>query len=137
MTKIIIDTGPIVAFLNGRDRHHGWVRGVLAELRPPLYTCESVISEACFLVRNLPGGPGAVLELLARHVVAIDFDVPAEVDAVRKLMVEYANVPMSLADACLVRMTELERDSSVLTMDSDFRLYRRNRRQVVPVTMPD
>ena len=137
MTKVIVDTGPIVAFLNGRDRYHAWVHGLLAELPPPLYTCESVISEACFLVRSLPGGASAVLELLARRIVAIGFDVSAEVGAVRKLMTKYANVPMSLADACLVRMTELERDTSVLTLDSDFRVYRRNRRQVVPVTMPD
>lgn len=136
MTQVIVDTGPLVAFLNKRDRYHPWVREVLGTVAPPLFTCESVLSEACFLVRDLPGGPDAVLELVSRGIVRVSFPLANELDAVRRLMKKYQNVPMSVADACLVRMTELERDTAVLTVDSDFRVYRRNRRQVVPTIMP-
>ncbi len=136
MTQIIVDTGPLVAFLNKRDRHHAWVREVLGTVEPPLVTCESVLSEACFLVRDLPGGSDAVLELVSRGIVQVSFSLADELADVRRLMKKYQNVPMAIADACLVRMTELERDSAVLTVDSDFRVYRRNRRQVVPTIMP-
>ncbi|MDD9936873.1 MAG: PIN domain-containing protein [Myxococcales bacterium] len=136
MTQIVVDTGPLVAFLNKRDRHHAWVREVLGTVEPPLVTCESVLSEACFLVRDLPGGPDTVLELVSRGIVQVSFSLADELDDVRRLMKKYQNVPMAIADACLVRMTELERDSAVLTVDGDFRVYRRNRRQVVPTIMP-
>lgn len=135
MKRVIVDTGPVVAFLNGRDNHHAWVREVLGTVEPPLHTCEAVLSEAAFLLRNLEGGSDALLQLVARGIVDVSFSLADEIDAVRKLMKKYANVPMSLADACLVRMTELEPDSKVLTVDGDFRIYRRNRRQVVPVIM--
>ncbi len=136
MTRVFIDTGPLVAFLNGRDRFHPWAREVLATFDPPLFSCDPVLSEACFLVRNLSGGPDAVLELVARGLVDVGFSMSSELPAIRRLMNKFAGVPMSLADACLVRMTELERDCALLTIDGDFRLYRRNRRQRVPVVMP-
>ena len=136
MTRVFIDTGPIVAFLNGRDRFHPWAREVVATLDPPVFSCEPVLSEACFLVRNLAGGPDAVLELVARGLLDVSFSVSSELHDIRRLMKKFARVPMSLADACLVRMTELERDCTVITLDGDFRIYRRNRRQLVPVVMP-
>jgi predicted nucleic acid-binding protein len=136
VTRVFIDTGPLVAFLNGRDRFHPWAREVLATLDPPLFSCEPVLSEACFLVRNLSGGPDAVLELVARGLLDVRFSVSSELPAIRRLMKKFGRVPMSLADACLVRMTELERDCAIVTLDGDFRIYRRNRRQLVPVIMP-
>jgi predicted nucleic acid-binding protein len=136
VTRIVIDTGPIVALLNRRDHHHTWVREVLDTVEPPLFTCEAVVSEACFILGRLPHGQDAVLELLSNGVVKIDFRMLSEVEALQRLMRRFANVPMSLADACLVRMTELDPKSTVLTLDSDFRVYRRNRRQVVPTIMP-
>ncbi len=137
MTRIVIDTGPIVALLNRRDRHHAWVRQVLDTVEPPIFTCEAVISEACFLLGRIPDGADAVLELLAKGIVRIDFRVHSEIDALQGLMRKFAAVPMSLADACLVRMTELDTQSVIVTLDSDFRVYRRNRRQVVPTIMPE
>jgi len=134
---VVVDTGPLVALLNSRDSHHEWVRKTLDVVEPPLRTCEAVISEACFIVRRLRGGPDAVLELLARGIVQIGFRLDAELAAVTKLMTRYAAMPMSLADACLVRMTELDRRATILTIDSDFRIYRRNGRQTVPVILPD
>jgi predicted nucleic acid-binding protein len=133
--RVIVDTGPLVALLNAREAHHAWVRETLDDIEPPLWTCEAVITEACFLMRQLKGGSDAVLALVSRGVVKIDFRLSAELEPVSKLMTKYASVPMSLADACLVRMTEVNAQSVVLTLDDDFRIYRRNGRHVVPVIM--
>lgn len=137
MTRVLVDTGPLVALLNRRDRHHAWARRVLDTIEPPVFTCDPVVSEACFLLQGFDGGQDAVLELLARGVVRSDFSVAVEAKALRTLMQKFRDVPMSLADACLVRMSELDRDSLVLTLDSDFRVYRRNRGQAVPIIFPD
>lgn len=131
-----MDTGPLVALLNRRDRHHAWIREVLDTVEPPIFTCEAVVSEACFLLARIPDGAEAVLELLAKGIVRIDFRVHSEIDALKGLMRKFAAVPMSLADACLVRMTELDAQSTLVTLDSDFRVYRRNRRRLVPTIMP-
>ncbi len=126
----------MVALLNRRDRHHAWVRDVLDTVEPPIFTCEAVVSEACFLLARLSDGLDAVLQLLSKDVLKVDFRMLSEIDALRGLMRKFANVPMSLADACLVRMTELDAQSVILTLDRDFRVYRRNRRQVIPTIMP-
>ena len=133
---VIVDAGPLVAMLVERDQHHQWTREVLEEIEPPLLTCEAVVSEACFLVRNLERGRDAVLRLVATQVVRIGFELAPEIERTRKLIQHYASVPMSLADACLVRMTELHRGSRLLTLDDDFRIYRRNGRQVISVISP-
>jgi predicted nucleic acid-binding protein len=131
--RVIVDTGPLVALLNANEKHHASVRDALDAIEPPLWTCEAVITEACFLVRRLEGGAAAVFDLISRGIVRVDFRLTAEIEPVRKLMAKYASVPMSLADACLVRMTEIHQSSRVLTLDSDFRIYRRNLRHVVPL----
>lgn len=136
MSRVVIDTGPIVALLNRNDAQHDWTRAVLERVEPPLLTCEAVLSEACFLLRRIQGGQAAVLELVARGVVNVAFSLAREVALVRKLMTRYASVPMSLADACLVRMSELDEKATVLTLDSDFAIYRRNRRQIIPTIRP-
>ena len=109
---------------------------MLDTVEPPLWTCEAVVTEACFLLGHMNGGPNAILELLAAGILKIDFTLSAEGAPVRTLMSRFQSVPMSLADACLVRMTELVPGSVVLTLDSDFHVYRRNRRLVVPTIMP-
>lgn len=136
MTAVIIDTGPLVALLNRRERHHAWAKAVLDTIEPPIFTCEPVLSESCFLLQDINGGQDAILELLARGILRCDFRVSAEVNSLRALTKKFSDVPMSLADACLVRMTELDPQGVVLTFDSDFRIYRRNRRQVVPTISP-
>jgi predicted nucleic acid-binding protein len=133
---VLLDTGPLVALLNRRDRYHGWTTQQWAELEPPFQTCEPVLTEACFLLRESSRGPAAVLELVGRGVVKIAYGVEAEVDALVKLMTRYADVPMSLADACLVRMVERHPRATVLTLDRDFHVYRSHGRRVIPVTMP-
>jgi predicted nucleic acid-binding protein len=133
----LVDTGPIVAFLNRRDRHHGWAVETFATLRPPLLTCEAVLSEAAYLLRRLDGGPEKTIDLLMRGVVAVPFRLEAEARVVKKLLARYGDVPMDLADACLVRLTELRGDCVLLTIDSAFRdVYRRHGRQAIPTLMP-
>lgn len=136
MSAILLDTGPLVALLDRRDRFHQWAVAQWAELSPPLLSCEPVLAEACFLVRNLPGGPTSVLELVDRGVLSVPFRLDANVPAVQRLLMRYASVPMSLADACLVRMAEQVSRSRVLTLDRDFLLYRVHGRQMVPTVMP-
>ena len=136
MTRFVIDTGPLVALLNRRDRHHVWAREVLDTVEPPVFTCEAVISEVCFLLGRIKGGQDTALALLSKDALEVDFRIRSEIDPIRGLMRKFASVPMSLADACLVRMTELEPQSVVVTLDSDFRVYRRNRRQLIPMIIP-
>ena len=133
---VLMDTGPLVASLNRRDRYHRWAKARLSELEPPISTCEPVLAEACFLLRDTPGGGAAVLTLVERGVLLVDFQVTSHARSLATLMTKYAGVPMSLADACLVRMTELDGSRAVMTLDGDFLLYRRHGRQVIPVMMP-
>jgi predicted nucleic acid-binding protein len=136
VNRFALDTGPIVAFLNRRDTFHEWARDALDSIKPPVLTCEAVLSEACFLLRHTPRGPDAVLELVNRGLLRIEFCLADHVAALRKLLVKYKSVPISLADACLVRMSDLEADMAVVTLDSDFRVYRRLGRQQIPLVAP-
>jgi uncharacterized protein len=134
---VLLDTGPLVALLDRRDRYHEWAKTRLAEVRPPLHTCEAVLTEACFLLRRLPGGPQAVLDLVHRGLLTVHFSVQDEAASIQKLLMRYADLPIDLADACLVRLAELTRGSVVLTLDSDFTVYRIRGRSPIPVLMPD
>lgn len=136
MRRVIADTGPIVALLNARDQFHDWARETMEHLEAPLDTCEPVLAEASHLVRKLPGGPEAVVDLVTRGVLRVTFRVDADLLALRALLVKYRSVPMSLADACLVRMSEREPGAEVLTLDSDFHLYRRSGRLRIPLIAP-
>jgi predicted nucleic acid-binding protein len=131
---IILDTGPIVALLNRRDAFHKWAREELARDRAPYVTCEAVVTEACHLLRH--EGCDLVIELGERGFFTTSFVLGSEWRHVRALVKRYADVPMSLADACLVRMSELDSSARVMTLDSDFRMYRRNGRQVIPMIAP-
>jgi predicted nucleic acid-binding protein len=133
---VLVDTGPLVAFLNGRDGYHGWSKEAFSGVNPPVFTCEAVVSETCFLLRRAKGGAEAVLKLLERGLVRIPFRLEPESAPIRRLLARYANVPMSLADACLVRMSEQMSDSVVLTLDRDFKIYRRQGRNAIRTWMP-
>jgi uncharacterized protein len=134
--QVLVDTGPIVALLKSQDNFHSWAKAEWSKLVPPLLTCEAVIAEACFLVRDVHNGAEAVLTLIRRGVIEIAFDLSVEINAVFELLSRYQSVPMSLADACLVRMAEMYPQSSVLTLDNDFKIYRKNRKEVISVIMP-
>lgn len=135
--RVIVDTGPLVAFINRREQLHKWVIAELATINQPLLTCEAVITEACFLLRNVYGGEEALISLVETGKIQLPFHLDEETVAVRELLVRYRSVPMSLADACLVRMAELSAESAVFTLDSDFRIYRKNKNQLISVIMPD
>jgi predicted nucleic acid-binding protein len=132
--NVIVDASFLAAFLNRRERHHVWALTEAARHVTPWQTCEAALSEAFFLLGQR--GSPALATLLSRGAVAISFEFAQERTAVLALMRKYANVPMGLADACLVRMTELVAEPVVLTTDGDFRLYRRHGRQVVPCVLP-
>ena len=134
--RILIDTGPLVACINRRDKFHSWACERLGEISPPMLACEAVLAEACFLLQDSPDGAAAVLDLVERGVLLVDFQVAVHIKSIRSLMGKYSSVPMSLADACLVKMTELHEDSMVMTLDRDFLVYRRNGRHSISVLMP-
>lgn len=134
--RYVVDTGPLVALLSSRDHYHEWAKQTFSDVRPPLLTCEAVIAEACHLLRGTDAGQAAILDLLAAGTVAIEFELSAELTAVRRLLNRYRDRPMSLADACLVRLAELFDEAQVITVDSDFSVYRKHGRQAIPVISP-
>src|SRR5437016_1496308 len=131
---VLADAGVLVGLIDARDQYHFWARAQAKEVRSPWFTCEAVLSEAFLLVG--PGGREGVSALLRKGFVELAFELEPALDTVLSLMEKYRDVPMSLADACLVRMTEILPDPLLLTTDSDFRVYRRHGRQVVPAMMP-
>jgi predicted nucleic acid-binding protein len=130
----LVDAGFLVALLSRRDAHHAWAVTQAAEHAPPWRTCEAVLSETYHLL-GIRGSPG-LSALLRRRAVLAAFDLDNDIESILKLLQKYADIPMSLADACLVRMTETLSDPRILTTDSDFRIYRRHSRQVVPCVIP-
>jgi predicted nucleic acid-binding protein len=132
--NVLVDAGFLVALLSRRDSHHQWAVTQARDHAPPWRTCEAVLSEAFHLL-GAHGAPG-LIELLRRRALIAVFELDNDLESVLRLLQKYANVPMSLADACLVRMTETLRDPIILTTDSDFRVYRRHSRQIVPCRMP-
>jgi len=137
MKEILADTGPLVAYLDRSDRDHAWAKEVFSEITRPLLTCEAVIAEALFLLRRGGIQPDGLLDLIRRGLLVPKFDLVKEIDAIQQLMKTYRNIPMSLADACLVRMAETFPDSKVMTLDSDFVVYRKSRRKVIPLLAPE
>jgi uncharacterized protein len=134
--RVVLDAGPLVALINRGDQYHDWAVAQVRGLNAELITCEAVISECYFLVRHSPAGVATLLSYLEEGVVLIDFDLSDQLGPVSALMRKYRDVPMSLADACLVRMSELQDRAQVFTLDADFRLYRRHGRQTIPLIFP-
>jgi uncharacterized protein len=132
--NVIVDAGFVVALLSVRDSNHDWAAAQGPLLAPPWNTCEAVLSEAFHLLGAR--GTAELSALLRRGALVVAFDLREDLESVLKLMAKYADVPMSLADACLVRMTEKASGAVILTTDTDFRIYRRHSRQVVPCVMP-
>lgn len=137
MSIAIADTGPLVALLDRRERFHAWAVEQTRSIAPPLLVCEAVLAEVCFLLADAPGGHAAIRAALSAGAWRLAFMLEPERERVFALMQTYENQPMSLADACVVRMAELGPGSRVFTLDGHFRVYRKNRRQVIPVIMPE
>lgn len=134
--RIIVDTGPLVALLYRREQYHSWSAAQAAQLPGPFYTCEAVLTEAHFLLQSVPQGTQRLVELVARGRLNLDYSYGDHHVRVDELLLRYGDVPMSFADACLVNMAEHLGDASILTLDHDFRIYRKHRDQALSVLMP-
>jgi len=131
--KAIADTGLIVAFGNRTDRHHAWAGELARNITEPLLTCEAVLAEAAFHL----GSSSYVLNLLEDEMVRIAFDCNRHLVRLKELALRYEDRKPDLADICLIRMSEIYPKHPVITVDeADFRIYRRNKRDIIPVICP-
>ena len=133
-TAVLVDTGPLVAMLHTHDGYHDRVVAQLATMKPPFITCEAVLAEASYLLGHLPNGRNALLEMVGEGILTISMDISSHAGPLLAMVKRYASVPMSLADACMVRLSELNPHSELWTLDSDFSVYRKNGRHVIPLT---
>jgi uncharacterized protein len=133
-TSALVDTGFLVALLSRRDANHRWAAALAPRFPPPWMTCEAVLSETSHLL----GGRGtrSLVLLLRRGALVCRYRFADDIDAILKLLEKYSDVPISFADACLVRMTETLNNPVLLTTDADFRIYRRHGRQIIPCVLP-
>jgi predicted nucleic acid-binding protein len=139
MTAWLLDTGPLVAFFDRSDAAHEWAEEQWSVAPVPMVTCEAVLAEAAYLLREHAGLPTArILALFERGIITAPFRLEEHAGPVARLLEKYHDQGMQLADACLVRISELKRDSRVFTLDKrEFRVYRRFERQVIPLVTPD
>ena len=134
---VLIDSGPLVAALRRRDQHHDWARAHFEAGTEPFVTCEAVISESFFLLERARDGKEALSAVLERGIVLVEYSFALQRAETLRLIRRYGDTPMSFADACLVRMAEQMEGAVVFTTDGDFRTYRKNGRQVIPLIMPE
>jgi predicted nucleic acid-binding protein len=129
----ILDAGPLIAALNRGDEHHQWARDTLAQIGFPFYSCAEALAEAAAMTNQ----PVAIVEMVKSGDIILDFDLDEQAAGVLSLLNKYSDREMDLADACIVRMSELIRDCCVITVDrTDFKVYRRNGRELIPVIAP-
>ncbi|NWG29905.1 MAG: PIN domain-containing protein [Rhodocyclaceae bacterium] len=133
---VLLDTGPLVAYFCPGERHHEWAVRQFETFVPPALTCEAVLAESCFLLARAGVSPDRVLAKLSQGALRIGLSLEQEAGALASLMQRYANLPMSLADACLVRLAET-RPGPLCTLDRDFRVYRRNGHVPLDLIMPE
>ena len=135
-SHLILDTGPWVALHCRDDAHHAWAKLQFSQHAGPFLTCEAVVAETCFLLARSGFDPARALNLVERGVVRVALSLADQVSAVRALFERYDNVPASLADACLVRLSELHEPCRVVALVRAFAIYRRPGRKVIPVLSP-
>lgn len=129
----ILDAGPLIAALNRDDQYHRWARETLARLGPPFLTCPEAMAEAAAMT----GRPAAIVEMIQAGEIVLAFDLTEQAASVLALLKKYADREIDLADACIVRMSELARECRVVTLDrADFSVYRRNSRDLIPLVAP-
>jgi len=136
MTVAIVDTGPLVAFLDRAERHHNWVAERFEELEAPLLVCEPVLAETMYLLARYPKAQEIVLELIDNGALSVAFRIDEHIGVLRNLLRKYQDIPMSLADACIVRMSEIYERHAILTLDSDFLVYRKHGRASLTLIYP-
>jgi predicted nucleic acid-binding protein len=129
----IADTGFLVAFVSSNDEHNGWAKNIAEQLTEPLLTCEAVLAETAFHIGNC----SRIFNLLNDRIIAIAFDCNDHLSQLEELAARYADRKPDFADLCLVRMSELFPKHPVVTIDrEDFRIYRRNKRDMIPLICP-
>lgn len=122
---ILLDTGPLVALLSEDDADHARAEQLFCACLPPFRCCEAVVAEACFLMRKVhPAGPAEVLALARKGVYEISLSLDGHWTDIEALLRKYADQPISLADACLIRCAEIYQEARILTFDTDFGVYR-------------
>jgi predicted nucleic acid-binding protein len=136
MTVAIVDTGPLVALFDRAEQYHRWVVDRFEELDAPLLVCEPVLAETMYLLARYPRAQEAVLELIQNGALSVAFRLDEHLGTLRKLLQKYRDTPMSLADACIVRMSEIHDRHAVLTLDSDFLVYRKHGRASLTLIHP-
>ena len=134
---VLVDTGVLVALIDPDTREHKWAQDWAKRLPQPFQTSEPVLTEAAFVLARDGFDADELFALAEAGVIRVGLRFEDERAALRELMARYRDVPMSLADATLVRLAELNDDSRVFTLDADFRIYRRHRNKLIPVIMPD
>jgi predicted nucleic acid-binding protein len=131
--KGIADTGFLVAFANANDKHHAWAAQLAIRITDPLLTCEAVLAETAFHLENA----SVVLAMVNEGLVALAFNCRENLVQLTRLADRYSDRRPDFADLCLVRMSELFPKHSVITVDrTDFRVYRRNKREAIPLLCP-
>ena len=131
MAGVLVDTGPLVALFNARDAHHEWALSALNGIQDPLHTSDAVLTEVLFLLFPLAKSRKAFGEFWLSGSLVSCFDAEAQKASILRLMKKYEDLPMSFADATLVRMSEIDNESKIWTIDRHFKIYRRNGRQVI------
>jgi len=121
---VLLDTGVIVALLDRSEKFHQDCGNAIRELESPLITCEAVIAESCYLLRNLPGAPEAVVENVAAEIFQVPFQLSREAAGVKQVLRKYRDRRIDLADACLIRLADELGTGDILTLDRDFEIYR-------------
>ena len=137
MSPAIVDTGPLVALFDRAERYHSWVSKRIEELDAPLLVCEPVLAEAVHLLMRFPEAPDALFGLIENGALRLAFHVDDHLTELRRLHGKYRDRPMSLADACIVRMAEIHDRHLVLTLDSDFHIYRKHGRTPLALMVPE
>lgn len=131
--KAIADTGVLVAFANRNDQHHDWAVSLASQITEPLLTCEAVLAEAAYHLQSV----SLVLDMIGEGLITLSFDCRDHLVSLAALARRYADGRPDLADLCLIRMSELHPRFSIVTVDrEDFRVYRRNKREAIPLICP-
>jgi len=131
--KGIADTGFLVAFGNRNDEHHSWAVEIAEQITEPLLTCEAVLAETAFHLRDA----GLVLAYVREGMVQPALNLFEHLPRLAELAARYRDRQPDLADLCLIRLSELHPRHAVITTDlADFRVYRRGRREAIPLMHP-
>ena len=136
MRPVLLDTGVIVALLDRSERQHQTCVSIVKALTQPLVTCEAVVAESCYLVREMPSAADAILENVEKQIFQVPFSVARSASAVRRILRRYRDQNIDLADACLIRLAEEVETGEILTLDADFRVFRWRRNRPFELLIP-